>query len=140
MSLKILKSLEKLAVDANPILSAIVGGSAREVFLKADITSFYTTTINFKEVERYIPVLSAKREIPIEDLYLSLSILPLLVCSEHFYKDKIKEAKRLIEKRDPDDVHLLALALKLKCSVWSNDKDFEGLEINVYKTLDLIKD
>lgn len=136
--MKTLKSLEKLAVDANPILSAIIGGIARDVFLKADTSSFYTTAFNFKEVERYIPVLSSKREIPAEDLYLALSTLPLFVCEENFYTDKIKEAKRLIEKRDPDDIHLLALALKLKCPIWSNDKDFEDLEINVYRTLDLI--
>ena len=138
--LKILKSLEKLTVDANPILSALIGGSARDVFLKADNTSFYTTAFNFKEVERYIPFFSSKKDIPAEDLYLALSTLPLFVCDEIFYMDKIKKAKTLIEKRDPGDFHLLALALKLKCPIWSNDKDFEGLGIDIYRTFDLIKD
>lgn len=138
--MKILKNLEKLAVDANPILSAIIGGNAKEVFLKAEGTSFYATIFNFKEVEWYIPVFSAKRGIPVEDLYLALSTLPLFVCDEDFYKEKIKEAKRLIEKRDPDDIHLLALALKLKCPIWSNNRDFEGLGVDIYGTLDLIKD
>ena len=75
-----------------------------------------------------------------EDLYLALSIIPIIVCNEEFYKDKIKEAKELIGKRDPDDIHLLALALKLNCPIWSNDKDFEGLGIIIYKTTDMIKD
>ncbi len=34
--------------------------------------------------------------------------------------------------------HLLSLALELKRPIWSNDKDFEGLAVKVYTTLDLI--
>ncbi len=45
----------------------------------------------------------------------------------------------MIDKIDPDDIHLLALALKLNCPIWSNDKDFEGLGVEVYSTLDLIR-
>lgn len=135
----ILKNIEKLAVDANPLLSAIIGGQARTVFLNAQKTTFYTTLFNYKEVEKYIPILSTTRKTPIEDLYFAFSMLPLSVCDEDFYKNKIKQAKRMIEKRDPADVHLLALGLKLGCPVWSNDKDFDGLGIKVYRTLDLIR-
>lgn len=155
----ILKNIEKLAVDANPLLSAIIGGQTRTVFLNTPKTTFYTTLFNYKEVEKYIPILSTKRKIPIEDLYFVFSMLPLSVCDEDFYKNKIKQAKRMIEKRDPADVHpalqkargvnlipeswcgvhLFALGLKLGCPVWSNDKDFKGLGIEVYSTLDLIR-
>ncbi len=137
--MKILKGIEKLAVDANPILSAIIGGNARIVFLTAEKISFFTTAFNFKEVEKYIPVLASKRNIPLENLYMALSLLPISVCDEEFYKNKIRQAKRMIDKIDPDDIHLLALALKLNCPVWSNDKDFEGLGVKVYGTLELIK-
>lgn len=135
----ILKSIEKLAVDVNPVLSAIIGGKARAVFLAGE-TVFYTTAGNYREVERYIPVLAAKRNLAAEDLYLALSMLPVIVCDVSFYSEKIKKAKQMIEGRDSDDVHLLALALKLNCPIWSNDKDFEKLEIEVYTTLDLLKD
>ena len=136
--MRILKSIKKLAVDANPILSAIIGGNARMVFLNADHISFYTTVFNFKEVEKYIPILALKRKLPVEDLYLALSTLPISVCDVEFYKDTLKNAKSMMRERDPDDVHLLGLALKLTCPIWSNDKDFEGLGIKVYTTLDLI--
>ena len=137
--MKILKSIKNLAVDANPILSAIIGGNARNVFLIGENISFYTTVFNFKEVERYIPIIASKRNIPLENLYMSLSLLPISVCDEEFYKNKINQAKRMIDKIDPDDIHLLALALKLNCPIWSNDKDFEGLGVKVYRTLDLVK-
>lgn len=136
--MKTLKGLEKLAVDSNPILSAIIGGSARAVFL-SDGIAFYTTSFNFREVEKYIPQLSLKRGISTEDLYLALSLLPLAIYEEDFYMSKLRQAKKLIGERDPDDCHLLALALKLNCPVWSNDRDFEGLGIRVYSTTDLIR-
>lgn len=137
--MKILSGIEKLAVDANPILSAIIGGSARNIFISTENTRFYTTVFNYREVERYIPIFSSKRNIPIEDLYLALSMLPLTACDVGFYKTKMKQAKMMIAKRDPHDVHLLALSLKLNCPVWSNDKDFEGLGVKVYSTLNLLR-
>lgn len=137
--MKILKGIEKLAVDANPVLSAIIGGNARAVFLSAEHILFYTTAFNFKEVEKYIPVLSSKKDIPIDDLFLALSMLPISVCDTEFYGDKIKNAQSMIGERDPDDVHLLALSLKLCCPIWSNDRDFEELGVKVYTTPDLIK-
>jgi predicted nucleic acid-binding protein len=137
--LRILKSIEKLAVDTNPILSAIIGGKARAVFLHADHITFYTTVFNFSEVERYIPILASKWRLHLSDLYLALSILPVLVCGIEFYKHALKKAKSMIGERNTDDIHLLGLALKLSFPIWSNDKDFEGLGIQVYSTLDLIK-
>ena len=137
--MRILKDIEKLAVDANPILFAIIGGKARSVFLDVDHISFYTTLFNFKEVEKYIPALASKRLLPIDDLYLALSTLPILVCDVEFYKDTLKKAESLIGDRDADDIHLLSLALKLSCPIWSNDRDFDDVGIKVYSTLTLIR-
>jgi len=134
-----LKDIEKLAVDANPILSAIIGGKATSVFLNADHISFYTTLFNFKEVEKYIPTLASKRSLPLDDLYLALSTLPVSVCDVEFYKDTLRKAESLIGDRDPDDIHLLALALKLSCPIWSNDRDFDDVGIKIYSTLALIR-
>ena len=134
-----MKDIEKLVVDANPILSAIIGGKARSVFLDADHISFYTTLFNFKEVEKYIPILASKRSLPLDDLYLALSTLPISVCDVEFYKETLKKATSLIGDRDPDDIHLLGLALKLSCPIWSNDRDFDDVGIKIYSTLALIR-
>ena len=137
--MRILKDIEKLAVDANPILSAIIGGKATSVFLNADHISFYTTLFNFREVEKYIPTLASKRSLPLDDLYLALSTLPISVCDVEFYKATLREAERLISDRDPDDIHLLGLALKLSCPIWSNDRDFDDVGIKIYSTLALVR-
>lgn len=136
--MKISKGIEKLAVDANPILSAIIGGKAREIFLTKN-TLFYTTVFNFKEVEKYIPILASRRGIPAEDLYMALSMLTLYIYDAGSYKNRINQANKLIEKRDPKDIHLLALALKIECPIWSNDTDLQGLGVKVYSTMELIR-
>ena len=137
--MRILKDIEKLAVDANPILSAIIGGKARSIFLDADHISFYTTLFNFKEVEKYIPTLASKRSLPLDDLYLALSTVPITVCDIDFYKDTLKKAESLIGDRDPDDIHLLGLALRLSCPIWSNDNDFDDVGVKIYSTVALIR-
>jgi predicted nucleic acid-binding protein len=137
--LKTLKSIEKLAVDANPILSALLGGNARTIFLSTANLACYTTLFNFREVEKYLPLLSSRRGLPLDELFLALSLLPLMVCDEGYYARELKKGRRLIGGRDPDDAPLLALSLKLKCPLWSNDKDFEEIGVTVYTTSDLLK-
>lgn len=66
-------------------------------------------------------------------------MLPLTLYDEEFYRTQMKQARVMMAKRDPHDVHLIALSLKLNCPVWSNDADFQGLEVKVYSTLDLLR-
>jgi len=51
----------------------------------------------------------------------------------------VPEAMRRIGRRDPDDVDLLAVALHLQLPVWSNDKDFEGLAVDLFTTERLLR-
>jgi len=123
----------KLAVDASPILLAVIGGSALKGFWDARI-SLYTTASTLREVLEYAPRLAEKADIPLQEALASLSLLPLTVYGRSFYKSKLPEAHELIGKRDPDDVDLLALALKLNLPVWTNDKDFENTGVPIYTT------
>ena len=49
------------------------------------------------------------------------------------------EASRRIGPRDPDDVDLLALALHFEIPIWSNDKDFEELNVDLFTTERLLR-
>ena len=41
---------------------------------------------------------------------------------------------------DPDDAEYIALAMRVKASIWSNDKDLKGIQgVTVYSTSDLIE-
>lgn len=125
-------------MDANPILSAIIGGKALKIFLQRKI-EFYTTDFTMTEVQRYIPYFSKRKNIPEVLLQLTLMTLPVNVFDKDVYRDTLSKANEIMGKRDPNDVHLLALALKFGIPLWSNDKDFERAEIEIFTTEGLLK-
>jgi len=66
--------------------------------------------------------------------------LPLKTVSKNYYKDYLKQAETFIGKIDKNDIDILALYLKEKTFLWSEDKHFEKvkLKINLLKTKDLL--
>lgn len=130
--------LRKLAADANVILSAVAGKAALRIFLKEDV-EIITTQFNVDEVREYLSVIAEKYEFSEEILESQLKLLPLSVYPLHFYEDFIQKASQKLSGRDEDDIELLALAIKLKLPVWSNDNDFKNLGIEVYTTAKLLK-
>lgn len=54
---------EKLVVDANPILSALLGGKATHLFFDAGISEFAVTESALDEVHYYIPKVAQKLEV-----------------------------------------------------------------------------
>ena len=131
-------NLRKLAADSNVILSAVIGKAALQVFLRPEI-ELITTRFNILEVEEYIPHLASKYGLDGRSLLLQLKMLPMAVFDEKHYYSHIPQATRLLKERDPDDVHLAALALKEEAPIWSNDRDFEKLSLQVYTTAQLLK-
>jgi predicted nucleic acid-binding protein len=132
------ENLKRIAADSNALLSAVSGGAARKVFLKAEI-EVVTTHFNIDEVLEYIPRMALKYHVEKESLFLQLKMLPLEIVDETEYKQEMASATQFLENKDPDDIPLLALALQQKIPVWSNDKDFENLPITVYTTARLLK-
>jgi len=130
--------LNKLAADANVILSAVAGKAALRVFLKEDI-EIATTQFNIDEVRQYLSAIAAQYSLSEELLESQLKLLPLKIYSQHFYEGFLKEASKKLSERDEDDIELLALALKLQVPVWSNDSDFKNSGVEVYTTAKLLK-
>jgi predicted nucleic acid-binding protein len=133
------KSLRSVAADANVLLSAVIGKAARRVFEGAPGLRVVTTQSTLAEVRRYLPMMAAKYDLNLEKLERDLKLLPLQVFSESHYRSRLAEAGRRLGKRDPDDVALAALALKLEIPIWSNDRDFEELPLIGYPTARLLK-
>jgi predicted nucleic acid-binding protein len=136
-----LKTSEKparLVVDANPILSALLGGSAKRIFFESGINEFAVATVVVAEVRKYIPPLAAKTSVTERALEFLLGLLPLTMYSAPTYRHVIPRAQRLIAHRDPDDVDVLALALQLDIPIWTNDKDFDDVRLPLYTTAQLM--
>lgn len=129
---------EKLAVDANPILSALLGGKAKRLFLESTITEFAVTDTAIEEVRRYLPKMAEKLGVSLDFLVYALDLLPLTICSSKIYRRCLKIAKIQISHRDADDVEILALALALNRPLWTNDKDFGATSIQTLTTAELL--
>lgn len=132
------ESLRKLAADSNVILSAVIGKAALRIFNHPDI-DLITTEFNLEEVEEYLPRLASKYELDEKLILWQLKMLPIVSFSEKHYKNHFHKAQKLIGDRDPDDIHLAALALKENVPIWSNDRDFEKTSIPVYSTAQFLK-
>lgn len=132
------ENLKRLAADSNVILSAVIGKAALQIFIQPGI-ELITTQFNLEEVEEYLPHLASQYGLDEKLLLWQFKMLPLDGFSEKYYKSHLPQAQRLLKERDPDDIHLAALALKENIPIWSNDRDFEKLSIPVYSTAQLLR-
>lgn len=143
MSSKILPAGERnavrLAADANVLLAAVIGGRARLLLRHPEIQEILTTESTFAEVEEYAPFLARKKRISSDILLLAMAALPVTIVGPSKYSKSMAEAIKRIAGRDPDDVHLLALALHSHVPIWSNDHDFEDTGIKVFTTEGLLR-
>ena len=128
----------KIAVDATPIISALIGGISRNILFDRRF-NFISTDYTIKEVRSHITLISEKSGINEKKIMDALSLLPVKIYSKKDYKDKIENANKIIGKIDKKDAEILALSLKENCLIWSEDKDFRNLkEVNLIRTKELV--
>ena len=110
------------------IMSAATGGAAARVF-KAPAITVVTTDFNMGEVKRHLPPLIDKYGIDPDDVADALASLPLRIYRWDEYESHLAEARAQMEWKDPKDVALLALSLKLGIDVWSQDLHYDALAV-----------
>lgn len=130
-----------IVVDANVILAALLGGSARFIIFRANF-NFVTTEFTIAEVEKYLDLVSEKSGVDKKEILYALNLMPLQIYSQSFYQKEIKSARKIIGHIDPKDTDILSLALKLNTYLWTNDKHFDKIKnqtnIHIIKTENLI--
>jgi len=129
---------ERLVVDANPILSALLGGMARRIFFETAIQEFAIPKFTMAEIRAYLPQFALKVGVETTALENILDLLPVTSYAARTYRQNVAEARHRIGKRDPKDVDVLALALQLGLPLWSNDRDFEEAGIEHLTTAQLL--
>ena len=107
----ILEKPEKLVVDANAILSALLGGKSKRLFFEAGITEFAVADSVLEEVQAYVPKMARKLGVGHEFLFYALELLPLTICAPKMYRRSLQKAKMQIAHRDPREDFLLRLLL-----------------------------
>src|ERR1700676_4243257 len=103
----------KLVTDANVLLAAVLGGRAGLILKHPHVKEILTPETVFAEVQEYAAYLARKKHLSLDTTLLAVAALPVTVVEHKVYAAKMREAKRRIGRRDPDDVDILALALHL---------------------------
>ena len=129
-----------LVVDANILVRAILGLQVLSILRKyADRVRFISPDQAFSEARTHIPRILERRKVPATSATLPLEILDLLTVyvtpiSHDAYAQHESDARRRLRRRDEEDWPLLALALKLNCPIWTEDRDFFGSGVATWTT------
>jgi predicted nucleic acid-binding protein len=129
--------IESVVADANVLLSAVTGRAALKVVTEFGI-KIQVARFNAEEVAEYLPELAAKYSISSELLEMHWRVLAIELHDFSEYRHHFARARTELAHRDPEDAHALALARHLAIPLWSNDRDFEHLEIERYPTAKLL--
>ena len=128
----------KIAVDATPIISALIGGISRNILFDHRF-NFISSEYTIEEVKKHIQLIAKKSGINEKEIREALFLLPIKIYPKKEYKNKIEIADKIIGNIDKKDIDILALSLKENCHVWSEDKDFRNLkEVNLIRTKDFV--
>ena len=127
-----------LVIDANILFSTFIKqGKTIEILLNP-LFNLYAPVYIFEEIEEHKDEILAKTnrsEKELNELISSLLDIVKLVPSKEI-EQYMGEAEKL--SPDKDDIIYFALALKLNCAIWSNDKKLkEQNRIKIYSTSDL---
>src|SRR3989344_6656156 len=112
-----------LVVDANIIISTLISpvGKTAEILFSNKLT-LHIPEYLLEELEKYEEEISKKSRLSSEKIGLLFSLISskLEIVPFKEFEDFTKEASKICP--DPKDTEYFALALKLRCPLWSNDK------------------
>ena len=127
-----------LIIDANVLFSALIKNSlTAELIFNEDIllsTPEFIITEFFKYEDLILKKTHRTREEFVQIMHLLNDVITVIPKEE--YSEYIEEAEEI--SPDPKDILYLALALKMKCPVWSNDGKLKNQDkVEVFSTQDL---
>lgn len=127
----------RIVLDANILIRAVLGDKVRKLITAyADEVDFGAPETAFLDAAEHLPHIAADRDIDPGPWLDSLNALKDLVAvltidqAEHLRE----AALRRIGDRDSDDWPIVATALALNCPIWTEDKDFFGIGIPIWKS------
>lgn len=129
-----------LVVDANILFSALLKKSLTAELLFQEQLNLYTPEFILDEFFKYETFIETKMKRSRGEFVQIMHALKeiITVVPQEEYSLFLDEAKKICP--DEKDVLYLALALKLKCAIWSNDKRLkEQKKIPVYSTSELLE-
>jgi predicted nucleic acid-binding protein len=97
---------------------------------------FYAPDVAFGDAQKYIVTISELRQL---DPSLGLSVLDQMSglveqVDRSLYEHYEPIARERIDRRDPDDWPVVAVALLLRLPIWTEDQDFFGSGVATWTT------
>ena len=131
----------ELVIDFNSIFSSFRKFTVTRKLIFNPLLDLYSPKFALNELSKYRKTVMSKAKIGIGEfgfiermLSWKIKFIPL-----EDFKDFLEPAKSICP--DPDDVEYFALALKLNCPIWSNDKLLKTQNaIKIFSTSELIKE
>ncbi len=101
--------------------------------------AFFAPEVAYRDARKYLPGLLSKRSVHPEAGARALAVLDafegiVLAVARETYEVARVEAEARLEGRDLDDWPILAAAMVLDCPIWTEDKDFFGIGIPIWKS------
>lgn len=131
----------RFVVDTNVLFSFFRKGSeTRKLVLNFEILELFTPSFCMDELRKHKELVCKKSMLSDEEFEEVLDDLLIFVkVSPHSeYKEFFRAAKNV--SPDRDDIDLFALALKLNCPLWSNDRKLKRqTRVKVLSTKELIE-
>jgi predicted nucleic acid-binding protein len=129
----------ELVIDANVIISALISSSGEtSKMLFSDRLELYAPEHLMDEIDRHKKEISEKSGLSTEEINMLLSLISLNLKVIPFpeFREFIKKSSEICP--DPNDIEYFALALKLKCPLWSNDKALKQSSLKVLTTQEVL--
>lgn len=126
-----------LVLDANILIRAVLGKRVLGILERyEDAVRFYCPDTCYEEARKHLPTILQRRGI---DAAPALTVLenlkPLVQPIDHaLYQVYATQARARMAERDPDDWHIVALAMALNLPIWTEDQDFFGTGIATWTT------
>ena len=129
-----------LAVDANILLAALISpiSDTANLFF---YNKLYSPEFLFEEFKKYEREIITKSGLSEDDFNTAFSIIfsRINLIRKNKFEEFIEKAKKVCP--DEKDTEYFALALKLNCPIWSNDKRLkEQNQVKIISTLELLKE
>lgn len=129
-----------LVIDANVLFSALIKNSITTELLFEEDLMLYTPEFIMDEFLKYEDLILNKTKRTKEKFVEIMHMLKetITVVPKEEYSKFMSEAEAI--SPDEKDVAYIALALKLNCGIWSNDKKLkEQDKVKVYSTSEVMK-
>ena len=131
----------ELIIDANILMSALIAtqSTTYDIIFNNRIRLFSVDKL-LKELEKHKSEILDKSGLSEYDfdIFVSLISAEIEFIPYSEIEKFVPEAEKITP--DPNDTEYFALALKLNCSIWSNDKKLKKQDkVKVYSTEELVK-